>query len=481
MPKRPNILFLMTDQMQGAALRPGHPAITPNLDRLARRGVRIDRAYTPNPVCSPARACLMTGLLPHAHGVLEVTHTTDDDQSVLRTKHPHWMQSLAAAGFRGGYFGKWHLERSKQLQNFGWEMFASENTAALKDATAKHGRPATKTFAERLIETPGYKSSPFYRVTDQDPRHKFVGVVTTLAEDFMRDALKRDEPWCCFVSCLEPHDPFICGKAAFDLYDVDALPLPATLRDRGERQPNIYRKSARVYAGFSDHDHRMAAACYYASITEIDQQYGRLLDLLESEGRLDDTLVVFTSDHGEQLGAHGLYCKNIGAFERAYHIPMLLAGPGVARGGVADARVGLHDLAPTLCELAGVPWTDNGQSRSFAPLLRVPLAHAGEFTAGYAEYFGTRVRFLQRVVWDGPWKLVFNGFDFDELYNLDEDPEEADNRIDDPACADIVRRLFARMWEIVRRTDDPLIDTHYPPIRVAPFGPFTADEASGAR
>ena len=117
----PNILFLMTDQMQGRVLEPDNPCQTPYLDRLAARGVRFRRAYTPNAVCSPARASLMTGLLPHNHGVLYVEHTVDDDQAVLRTEHPHWAEWLTANGYRTGYFGKWHVERSNELSRFGWQ------------------------------------------------------------------------------------------------------------------------------------------------------------------------------------------------------------------------------------------------------------------------------------------------------------------------------------------------------------------------
>ncbi|HCK09585.1 MAG TPA: sulfatase, partial [Candidatus Latescibacteria bacterium] len=122
MADRPNILFLMTDQMQGRVLDPGHVCQTPNFDRLAKRGMRFPRAYTPNAVCSPARASLMTGLLPSTHGVLEVTHCVDDDQCVLRTEYPHWAQSLEAVGYNTGYFGKWHVERSNDLTQFGWQV-----------------------------------------------------------------------------------------------------------------------------------------------------------------------------------------------------------------------------------------------------------------------------------------------------------------------------------------------------------------------
>src|SRR5690606_221180 len=116
--ERPNVLFLMTDQMTGHVLQSHHPCITPNLDQLAARGVSFQRAYTPNAICSPARASLMTGLLPHNLGVLEVIHNVDSDQSVLRPEHPHWAQRLSAAGYKTGYFGKWHVERNNEPERY---------------------------------------------------------------------------------------------------------------------------------------------------------------------------------------------------------------------------------------------------------------------------------------------------------------------------------------------------------------------------
>ena len=152
----PNILFLMTDQMQGRVLEPDNPCQTPVLDGLAARGVRFRRAYTPNAVCSPARASLMTGLLPHNHGVLYVEHTVDADQAVLRTQHPHWAERLTAAGYRTGYFGKWHVERSNELSRFGWQ-----EQGALSE------RPdwsAVNFSLERYLDSPpGYHPNRFYR------------------------------------------------------------------------------------------------------------------------------------------------------------------------------------------------------------------------------------------------------------------------------------------------------------------------------
>jgi choline-sulfatase len=242
-------------------------------------------------------------------------------------------------------------------------------------------------------------------------------------------------------------------------------------------RPGIYRKAARLWKDRTDRERREAAACYYAAITEVDDLFGRLIDQVQTASRLDETVVVFTADHGELLGAHGLYCKNFSAFEEVYHIPMVLAGPGVAAGVVTDARVGLHDLAPTLLDLTEAGTLGAPDSRSFAAALRDPAGRAGDFTAGFAEYHGTRYRLTQRVVWEGPWKYVFNGFDNDELYRLDEDPFEMRNLAVDAASAPVLRRMAARMWRVMHDTGDrALLGSHYPILRVAPFGPGIADE-----
>jgi len=160
---KPNILFLMTDQMQGRVLDPDHPCQTPNFDRLASRGVRFTRAYTPNAVCSPARASLMTGLLPHNHGVLYVTHTVDDDQAALRTEHLHWAQQLVANGYRTGYFGKWHVERSGRLEEFGWQVNGAEGSTLLRESeAARQAERADAAFAlERILDSPADRGCAF--------------------------------------------------------------------------------------------------------------------------------------------------------------------------------------------------------------------------------------------------------------------------------------------------------------------------------
>ena len=201
----PNILFLMTDQMQGRVLEPDNPCQTPYLDRLAARGVRFRRAYTPNAVCSPARASLMTGLLPHNHGVLFVEHTVDSDQAVLRTQHPHWAERLTEAGYRTGYYGKWHVERSNELSRFGWQEQGKQ--------AMRHDWGSVNFSLERFLESPaGYHPNRFYGVCDQPASERGMGEKTDAALRFLDAAIEDDAPWCCFVSFTEPHDSFLLPR-----------------------------------------------------------------------------------------------------------------------------------------------------------------------------------------------------------------------------------------------------------------------------
>jgi arylsulfatase A-like enzyme len=467
MPTRPNILFLMTDQMQGRVLEPDHPCQTPTFDRLAAEGTRIRNAYTPNAVCSPARASLMTGLLPHNHGVLEVIHCVDEDQCNLRTEHPHWAQWLVDAGYRTGYFGKWHVERSDDGGS------ASEHFRAHRNRV-RDGIGAPSFSLEKHYEgSEGYRNDLFYGVTEEPASVRGMGTTADLALEFLEEA--GESPWCCFVSITEPHDPFLCGREAFDRYDVDNLDLAPNVHDEMSDRPGLYRKAGKVWEKFGDREHREAAACYYASITEIDEQYGRLLSWLDESGQAENTIVVLTSDHGELLGSHGMYCKNLSGFEEVYGIPMVVRGPGVEAGVTSDARVGLHDVGPTLMELVGLDGFEPPDARSFAPLLRGDSGD-GDYQTGFAEYHGGRYRLTQRVFWDGPWKLVHNGFDFDELYNLDDDPWEMRNLAPDPTHRPRLKQMFEQMWDRVRASGDhALLNSHYPILRLATFGP-SADQ-----
>jgi arylsulfatase A-like enzyme len=471
---QPNILLFITDGMQGRTVMPGHDCQTPTMDALAARGVRIGRAYTTLPTCSPARASMMTGLLPHNHGVLQVEHTVDDDQCELRDV-PHFAQRLQTAGYQTAYFGKWHIERSLEASDFGWqinELMGKEGHRRQSEQGIRAEETLDPALSRWHTGPAGYNDTLHYGVTDTPVEDRVaVSGPADAACEFLADA-PSDQPWCCCVSYYGPNEAMIVGRDAYNRYDPAQLTLPENRRDDLAGRPNIYRRTSQIFADVSDAEWQQAHACYYGRISELDDQLARVVAALEANGQLANTVIIVTADHGKYVGAHGFEAHNFGAFEEIYHIPMIVAGPGVAEGVDSKARVGLHDLCPTILELADAPAIDVPDSQSFAPVLADPAAADSAFSEGYAEYHGTRFTLTQRICWDGDWKFVFNGFDFDELYNLAEDPWEMTNRIDDPAEQERVQAMMRAVWRRIRETDDrPLLNTHYYSMRFAAIGP----------
>lgn len=476
MNRHPNILFFFVDGMQGRAFAKGGICHTPNLDRVAEQGVTFSRAYTPTPTCSPARASLMTGLLAHNHGVLQVEHCVDDDQSVLRTDKPHWAQRLVDAGYHTGYFGKWHIERSFKLEDFGWQVNGCDKSDLYLDARRELTRAETDHLDEHVkrwqTNAPGYKPTLHYAVTDVPVHDRPVSVPAKLAKGFLGEALEQTQPWCCCVSYPSPNEAMVCSRETFDLYDVNDIDSPPNLNDELAGRPAIYRRTQQLWRDITHRQWQEARACYYARITELDSQLGMLLDQIENAGQLQNTIVVVTSDHGKYVGGHGMEAHNFGAFEEIYNIPLVVSGPGIAENQCTDARVGLHDLCPTLLALARAGTIDVPDSTSFVDVLQDPSNQDGRFTMGYAEYHGTRFPLMQRVLWADQWKLVFNGFDFDELYDLENDPYETNNLAANPAYQERLHAMMREIWIKVHATGDrTLEETQYYSMRFACIGP----------
>ncbi len=469
--RKPNILFFMCDQLRADVVRPSHPCSTPHIDGLCRDGMQFTRAYTPNAVCSPARASLMTGLLPHNHGVTVVTHTVDDDQACLRTDKPHWAQKLTEQGYQTGYFGKWHIERSLDLEQFGWQestVFEAPATKRLAEQRVDHGQYLLAHYNEH---PEGYEKTLLYGVTAADQSKRMFSIAVDEALGYLQNRSQNPDPWCCFISLTEPHDPFVCSEESFRQYDVDSIELPNSVDDSMEGRPYVYKLAGAPWKNMTRRERKEAIACYWGSVTDIDAQLGRVLDFLETSGQREDTIVILTTDHGEFLGSHGLYCKNFHAGEEAYNIPLILSGPGIGRNQVTSARVGLHDVCPTLLELTDCDPFDHPDSSSFAAVLSEPDQEE-QFQQGYAEYSGGRMLITQRVVWDHDWKFVFNGFDRSELYNLIADRDEMVNRIADPACEEILRHMCKLLWTRISETGDhSLWNSHYAALRLVPYGP----------
>ena len=367
--KSPNILVFMTDQMQKNPLDTNHVCKTPNFDQLIQRGTHFQKAYTPNAVCSPARASLMTGMLPHNHGVLWVTHTMDNDQGLLRTEYPHFAQRLKELDYTNGYFGKWHVERSEKLVDFGWDVDCGLEGEGMQDIRKNLPKVSENLVMSHYLKQEGYSDTLFYGVTTVAPEDRFLGKVPEMAIDFIEN--QGGNPWCCFGSLTEPHDPFGCGEDAYREYEGKEIALPENFEDPMLDKPDIYRRSAEVFQDISQQQWQEAIRCYYASITEIDAQFGKIIERLREIDQLDNTIIIVTTDHGDMLGSHGMYGKNIGAFEEIYNIPLIFAGPGISQGS-SDARVGLHDIYPTLMEYLDISKVST-DGQSFLPVLQDPV------------------------------------------------------------------------------------------------------------
>ncbi|MEX2501347.1 MAG: sulfatase-like hydrolase/transferase [Trueperaceae bacterium] len=467
-PKRPpNLLLIITDQQRADTVLPGGPCPTPHLESLAAEGTAFRRAYAPNPICSPTRASLFTGLLPHAHGMTDVTHAVPPQRAELVDGLPFWTRTLRDAGYRTGYVGKWHVERSERLEAFGLDEYETDLRLT---GVQSHDGPLDPRIA---VRQDGYKEFLLAGVTDEPADATRESYLAGRGVDFVqRAASDPDRPWALVVATEAPHDPYLVPRELYDRIDLDRVPLPESYGDPMTDKPAVYRRIRETWRDLSETEVRQAIACYLAACAGIDDQVGRLLDAVRDTGQEEDTVVVFTSDHGDYLGAHGLFLKGVPAFEEAYRVPLIVRGPGIRPGITVDEPVGLIDLGRTLMRHL-LDHEFGGHGRDLGPYLR------GERPEGdpvaFAEFHGQRLGYAQRIVWHDRYKYVFNGFAEDELYDLEGDPHERVNLANDPGHAGLLRELAARMWRIVRETgDDTLGDAQYGMFRFAPVGPEAA-------
>lgn len=443
---RPNLLLIMADQFRHDYLGSAGAAFvrTPNLDRLASRGVRITQCTTNNPICAPARIGLAAGLQPVRVGSL-------DNNSYLPASVPTYYQRLRDAGYRVGCVGKLDLAKPDPYNGwngdrpciFGWGFTHPEECEGKMHAGTSPTPigPYTRHLHERgLLET-------FFQ--DYEKRRK-VGYVnamwdSALPTDAFEDAYigrraaewiasaRDDFPWHYFVSFVGPHDPFDPPAEYADRYRK--AEMPAAILDSFENKPRSHARKPLDPAEVA-----VARRQYCAAIELIDEYIGRILEALDRRGMTENTYILFCSDHGEMLGDHGRYTK-CSAYEASLRVPLLAAGPGIAGGRTSDAMVELIDVNPTLCELAGLPPQENIDARSIAGLLcgREP-AHRTETVAEYRTF---------RCIRTERYKLVENHGDIKELYDLEHDPRELCNLAsqEKKLVGDLTRRMHSRFME----------------------------------
>ena len=458
----PNILFLIEYQMQRRVLEESSGCKLENMRTLMRDGVAFEWAYTCNAICSPARASLLTGTLPHTHGMVDCTHTVP----AYRAEYDYSLDTLTNALHDGGsaisYYGKWHIEREHDLSRFGIERFETEVHLPRHPATM---------IDRMVLKTPGYQDKTICGVFAEGEAETDEHYIYDRSMEFMAQCKQEDKPFCAFLSTNAPHDPYCVPKEIYDLYADVPMELPKNHYDSMQDKPRIYRRMREALGKWSGEDYRKTMRCYYSYCTLVDIQVGRLTRFLKEQGLYDNTLIVLMSDHGDMMGAHGLMMKSVPCFEEIYHIPLVMKLPHQQKAGTkAGFYVCTQEIAPTVLELVGcrslsgkhvgesvVPWLSGEKTDS---------RHA------FAEFFGQRYFYTQRIFWKDQMKYVFNAFDDDELYDLASDPDELMNVIDQQDYQEIKKELCAQMWEVIKETEDAtLADAEYYLMRFAPVGP----------
>lgn len=482
MASRPNILIFMTDQEQADVVAPGHPCRTPFADQLAAEGIRFTHAYTPTAHCCPSRATFMTGLYSSRHGVYNNVCTPTAIHYGLAEGVTTFSELLREAGYNLTLCGKWHVSVLEGPADRGWEereVTAAKGalhhrsidqwrhgTAAPDDGTRRRGHILRPGWGDFVV----YKTLPDAGPKGYEALHD--ARVVQAAVDALGELTAQDQPWCLFVGPVGPHDPYNVPETFANQVNPADVTLPASYADTLADKPRILQRQRRqLWDQLSEGEVREAIAHYWAYCTLEDALFGEVLNALDASGQADNTLVIFLSDHGDYMGAHGLFLKGVAAFREAYHIPCIMRWPaGIeAPGRAVDAFITLADFAPTFLELAGVPIPEGLTGRSLAPFLRGETPAAWP-DAVYSQFNGVELYYTQRMVATKTHKYVYNGFDFDELYDLEKDPQEMVNLADHPDYQTVKQTLVRKMWQFAAQEQD-IIFNPYGTVALAPWGP----------
>jgi choline-sulfatase len=428
---RPNILFICSDEHTGSSMGcQGHPLVhTPNMDRLAARGALFRNAYSNAPVCVPGRAALMTGRF--ASDVNSFSNST-----CFKGDVPTWGNLLRDAGYHCWATGKLDLTIGK---DYGFhEVETDHGHSVHPDITSLFRQPVSYRVDIRNTLDGEFIS----RVHSDDGR-----VGRTL--DFLRDqAPKLDRPWAAWVGLTLPHPPFVAHSRYAELYRPEKMPLPLIPAGHLENLHiplQVLRDFLRVSVPFPDDQVQRARAAYLGMITELDESIGKLLGELDRQKLAANTIVVYTSDHGEMLGEHGLWTK-FNLFEHSARIPMIVAGPGLPAGRIVDNPVSAIDLTPTLLELAGAPKSGGVRGRSLVGLANETAGtHPPAFSESLSEGNCTGSYMLR----EGDWKYVHFTWYGNLLFNLKDDPGEFHNLAGNPKYREIESQLDSKLHDLL--------------------------------
>lgn len=487
----PNVLILEADQLNPAVLGCyGGPVDTPNIDRLAEEGARFTNVSCPTPLCSPSRASISTGQYPHTHGITHncmrgyVAATTQPTETGITRDDETMGKRLHEAGYTTHHYGKWHLEddhlpyyddqftehrkyaqemadrfrtvrqraREKWMDWYGWALPVTVSPE-LEAAVESTDDPWFDHDSSEFITKMGRLELP--------PEETFDARVADHAIERLENA---DDPWFLTCSFNYPHDPNVVPDPYYGHYDPATIDMPDPDECEDRFKDDVSR---RIVAEIGEPGLREFLRCYYAAVELIDDQVGRVLDSLEREGQMENTVIVFLADHGDMAGEHGMVWKSTNSFyDGIAQVPLIVRLPDAESPNVLDVPCDLTDVLPTILDITDVTIPDQVQGESLLPYLRDDVDPKQGERYGFGEYVNSDPLKTRRVPDDTEgsfmirgrrWKYILYSDGEEFLYDLEMDPGETKNQIsnDDPDVQDARDRLRNELVNWLHRTDYP--------------------------
>lgn len=448
---QPNILFINLDQQRYDSLAcTGNPIVkTPHIDQLAAEGILFNSAFTPIPLCCPARQTLLSGQMPDHHGGLwnyDICSPIPGLSPDLET----WPKSLTAAGYDCAYLGKWHVHSELDATHFGYR--SHRESLPIFDET--------KLIRQYPIKDPGLSIGVGLMEdvpADEAHTHRLAKLAVTELEGFA----SQERPWHLRVDFFEPHLPCYCAREFASLYRPEKIPPWPNFAEGFDNKPYIQRKQVENWGlqTWTWEEWSIYLAAYYGMVSQVDDAVGIILKRLAELGMEENTIVVFTTDHGDAAGSHRMMDKHYVMYEEEVRVPLIIRWPGTVERGTQcdDFTVHFLDLPPTLLEAAGLQIPETFQGRSLLPVLKGkpnPDPRPFIFSTYNGQQFGL---YTQRMIRDRRFKFIWNATDLDEFYDLKTDPDELHNLATEEKHAETLNRYRKQLGQCFSDLGDPMI------------------------
>ncbi|MFA9487638.1 MULTISPECIES: sulfatase-like hydrolase/transferase [unclassified Mannheimia] len=469
-----NIIYILLDQVRKDMLGTyGHQVVkTPNLDRLAKDGIRFNNAFTPASVCGPARTSLFTGLMPSSHGIIK-----NGEKGGIGEIPQNNPNIAGVEGYNSFVIGKWHVGTKSVPEDYGiaghnFDGYGYPGSQVFKNLVFNQPPTHSNRYKEWLAEK-GYDAPEVSRAYFGDNPHLQVQELCGLlsgtreqaiewfiideAKKYIQSSLNENKPFFAWINFWGPHTPCVVPEPYYSMYDPNQVVLDESFFKPLEGKPNHYRTISQMWGMWEAGEERWKEVIskFWGYITLIDDAIGELFRFLEENNLYDNTFLVATADHGDAMGAHRMIEKGEFMFETTYNIPLIIKDPQSKRvNEVDDNLVYLHDLTSTVYDVANQPVPEAFQGESILPITRE--SRENDRKGLLCQLAGHFVYFEQRMWRRKDYKLVFNATDRCELYDVRKDPEEMHNLFYDEAYKAIKKELLEEMRQEMKRLNDPL-------------------------